>query len=231
MATVSGKSARSGATRTAAPQADDTRTALLVGAIDAFAECGYQAMSVRALTRKLGVSHNIVHHHFGSKWKLWCAAMEHGLSAGMHEIVQSYDDALHGSDPIEVVRTIIRNAVMLFARYPSLARILANESAQGGERLDFLFERYFQPTIEAFQNLLDRTQRQGMRKLDSRMIILLVVAGVPALFTQAPLAYRIGKLDGNSVATVNRYADTVAELLIGGLAGTPSPGGRISAGS
>src|SRR5437868_97490 len=47
--------------------------AIIEAALEAFALTGYEAMSVRELTRKLGVSHNLVHHYFRSKAELWRA--------------------------------------------------------------------------------------------------------------------------------------------------------------
>ena len=47
--------------------------------LEAFADRGYDGMSVRELNRQLGASHNLVHHYFGSKEALWRAAIDYGL--------------------------------------------------------------------------------------------------------------------------------------------------------
>jgi len=52
------------------------REEILDAAVEAFAALGYEAASVRQLTRRLGVSHNLVHHYFRSKADLWRAAMD-----------------------------------------------------------------------------------------------------------------------------------------------------------
>ena len=44
-----------------------SREEILDAAVEAFAARGYEATSVRELTRRLGVSHNLVHHYFRSK--------------------------------------------------------------------------------------------------------------------------------------------------------------------
>ncbi len=53
---------------------------LLRGALDAFAESGYDGTSVRELSRRLGVSHALLTARFGSKEGLWFAAIEHALA-------------------------------------------------------------------------------------------------------------------------------------------------------
>src|SRR6476659_4160909 len=53
-----------------------SRGEILDAALEAFATRGYDATSVRDLTRRLGVSHNLVHHYFRSKADLWRAAID-----------------------------------------------------------------------------------------------------------------------------------------------------------
>ena len=48
-------------------------------ALRAFATHGYDGVSVNALSRELGVSHNLLHQRFGSKLALWHAAVDWGF--------------------------------------------------------------------------------------------------------------------------------------------------------
>ncbi|HKY92154.1 MAG TPA: TetR/AcrR family transcriptional regulator [Nevskiaceae bacterium] len=199
---------------------EDTRTALLTTALEAFASVGYQAMSVRELTRSLDVSHNIVHHHFKSKRDLWRMALDYGMADARREIVQMYEAAAVdvGADPEEAVRQMVKAAVQLFARYPSLARIIAHESAQGGERLDVLFEDYIGPTAKALQHFLQSLHKtKNLRKIDPHFVTLFIISGVSSLFTHSSLAAKLGVQDAKSEAVVNAYADAVAELVAHGL--------------
>src|SRR4051812_31481798 len=59
---------------------------IIEAALEAFALTGYEAMSVRELTRKLGVSHNLVHHYFRSKAALWRACIDWSFGTLMREI-------------------------------------------------------------------------------------------------------------------------------------------------
>ena len=45
-------------------------------ALDAFADQGYDGTSVREVCRRLGVSHNLIHERYGSKERLWYAAID-----------------------------------------------------------------------------------------------------------------------------------------------------------
>jgi AcrR family transcriptional regulator len=54
----------------------DRRTAILDAAREQFAERGYSAASVRGIARAAGVDPALVHHYFGTKERVFVAAME-----------------------------------------------------------------------------------------------------------------------------------------------------------
>ena len=58
------------------PGAADTRGEILAAARAEFAAKGYDATSVRGIARLAGVDPALVHHYFGSKEKVFVAAME-----------------------------------------------------------------------------------------------------------------------------------------------------------
>src|SRR5262252_9599351 len=60
---------------------------LLPLALEAFADLGYEGASMRDLCRRLGVSHNLLHQRFGSKDRLWYAAVDHGFKALAKDLV------------------------------------------------------------------------------------------------------------------------------------------------
>jgi AcrR family transcriptional regulator len=54
----------------------DTRTTILAAARTAFAELGYDGASIRRIAAGAGVDPALVHHYFGSKERLFTAALE-----------------------------------------------------------------------------------------------------------------------------------------------------------
>jgi AcrR family transcriptional regulator len=58
------------------PGGEDTRAGILDAAKAAFGERGYEGATVRDVARRAGVDAALVHHYFGTKQRLFLAAME-----------------------------------------------------------------------------------------------------------------------------------------------------------
>ncbi|MEW6267955.1 MAG: helix-turn-helix domain-containing protein [Thermodesulfobacteriota bacterium] len=202
------------------------RRTLLDAALAAFAERGYDGTSLRDLARRVGVSHNLVHHHYGSKWELWKAALGHALAASGRELFALVEASSRQPDWQVANRDGITGAVMLFARHPAVARIMADESARGGPRLDFLFERYIEPFGRLLEKLVGAAPRPAgrshARTIDARAAMLFLFAGMTAPFTLAGLAAKLGGSAPASDEDLDRFAATVAELVAHGLARPPA---------
>src|SRR5882757_3946035 len=108
---------------------------LLQGALEAFAEKGYDGMSVRELSRRLGVSHALLTARFGSKEGLWFAAMEHALAEVRGSWWQLAEDP--GLDDLEVLRRGIVRQVMFSAAHPQVTRIMTHEGAIDSPRIRY----------------------------------------------------------------------------------------------
>lgn len=67
-------SARTGRGRR--PGGEDTRGRIIAAAREAFGERGFDATSVREVATRAGVDAALVHHYFGTKQRLFVAAME-----------------------------------------------------------------------------------------------------------------------------------------------------------
>src|SRR3982750_4076793 len=117
-----------------------SRDTITEAALESFALTGYEAMSVRQLTRKLGVSHNLVHHYFRSKAELWRACIDWSFGTLMREIqaANALPPVVDGDDVLTLLRNAFRLFVMLTARYPANGLIIAREGAVGGPRFDYI---------------------------------------------------------------------------------------------
>jgi len=190
-----------------------TRAEILDAALEAFAEAGFEAMSVRELTRRLGVSHNLVHHHFGSKQDLWRAALDHGVGPTAKELLELLGESVGSPDAKQILRVGLERGIELLTRRPAVVRILADESARRGPRLDYLHQRYLGPMVDMLSRFLAESRAHGVRDVDSRVAALFVLSSASAQFTHGALAHKLG------LGTVSEggYTDALVDLVLGGL--------------
>ena len=102
-------------TKAEAPAPDND---VLAAALSAFATHGYAGVSVRTLSRDLGVSHNLLHQRFGSKTAIWRAAVDWGFGGLVRELEAA--DQEH-AEPLQRLRSFIRTFVKVSASQPRAA--------------------------------------------------------------------------------------------------------------
>ena len=193
--------------------AESTRAEILDAALEAFAETGFEAMSVRELTRRIGVSHNLVHHHFGSKEDLWRAALDHGVGATAQELLELLAESVGSSESNSVLREGMRSGIALLRRRPAVARILVDESARPGPRLDYLYARYLGPLVDQLNRFLGAAHGHGGREFDSRVAALFLVSAVAAPFAHEALAEKLGL----GKPSRDTYTEALVDLIMDGL--------------
>jgi AcrR family transcriptional regulator len=84
------------------PGASDTRERILAAARAAFGEAGFDGATIRAIGARAGVDPALVHHYFGSKQRLFVAAMELPVDPA------AVAPALLAGDPAGVGARIVR---------------------------------------------------------------------------------------------------------------------------
>ncbi|WP_329343652.1 TetR/AcrR family transcriptional regulator [Streptomyces sp. NBC_00663] len=207
------------ARRTGRPPADlapATLDEILTAALRMFADKGYDGASVAALNRQLGVSHNLIHQRFGSKEKLWYAAVDHAFGIVATEMRQEFDDA--GGGPMEQLRRIIVRFIHVNARRPEILRLTTVEGVASSPRLDYLYEQHIEPILtEATAPLRQLADEGVIAPVPMRTLYFLVAHGGTALFSLIGLSRLMGPQDPLDPEAVTHHADFVADLVLAGL--------------
>jgi AcrR family transcriptional regulator len=189
---------------------------LLPLALEAFADLGFEGASVRDLCRRLGVSHNLLHQRFGSKERLWYAAVDHGFKALATDLVVE-SAASEYDDDLERLRFLMIRWLEVTATSPALARIINQEAATGGPRLDYMFDRYIWPVTKVVGRFLARLEREGrIRHLDPGTWHFLVMHGAGGPLSLHALAARFGSAPKTD-EDVRRYTEDVVDVLLTGI--------------
>lgn len=217
--TLSRMPTKPAARRPGRPRAGDAPVsvdAMLAAALRAFATHGYDGVSVGALCRELGVSHNLLHQRFGSKDGLWHAAVDWGFGGLADELSRATDPTL--SDPLDQLEAILRRFLEVSAERPELVGLMNLEGRESSERLTYLYDRYVEPITAPVARVLEHLAAEGrIRPISGRAFHFLVAHGAAAPFTLQALAREIEPSDPLDPVERAAYIDMVVEVVLAGI--------------
>ena len=198
-----------------------TDAELLDAALEAFAERGYDGTSMRELARSLGVSHNLLPQRFGSKERIWYLAVDHGFGTLAAELAASTPGP--PLDDLVRLRAMVMGFVVANATRPALLRIINQEAAAPGPRLDYLFDHYIGPVGEAGTELLGRLHATGeITTSSSALLYFLMTHGAGAPFALPSLAERFGRpVDANDPDAMRAWAEMLVDTIFDGIVARP----------
>lgn len=197
-----------------APDVLDEPT-LLGAAFALFAERGYEATTVRDLSRSLGISHNLLNVRFGRKDDLWKAAVDWRFSAASRPV----------ADVFESDATAEQKLRDLIARFCDWALINADIVAISQQeahfeswRVDFIFNHFTGPFQARLDQLLEQVRRERpMAEISSGALLSFLVHGIGMYFAAAPMRRRLDRGSSGDTSDDKCRARQFARLMIDGL--------------
>lgn len=194
------------------PEWGTAREALLVEAANEFAEAGFRGASVSRIAKRARVTQPLINHHFGSKEGLWIAVLDWVFA----DVQMALDEVLDPSlSTREQLLGVARQAVLLFASRPQLARIVSTETNHPSEAFDHLFKKFLQPIIVLTQSLLERAKQEGVLVLDPRLVHFVIVGAAMEPFSEPELVRRGFDMEPFSEEFIESYVDTICSLVEG----------------
>ena len=191
--------------------------ALLEAMLQSFAENGYDGTSVREIARRLDVSHNLIPQRFGSKEKLWYAAVDHGFGRLIKDLTREAETL--GSDELLVLRGLVASCIEMNALHPSLLQIINQEATQPGPRLDYLFTTYIMPIRDFGDAWIQRLASAGrMAPVSVTLLYFLITHGAGGMFALPALTSRLGGgVEDMDDASIRQQAVSAVNVLFDGL--------------
>jgi TetR/AcrR family transcriptional regulator len=177
--------------------------------LDAFADSGFDGTSVRDLCRRLGVSHNLIHERFGSKERLWYAAVDHGFWSLAAQLLDAANPA-PGRDPADLLRDILIRYVEVTAERPALIRVVNQEAAHPGPRLDYIFANYVSPAHYVADAVLRELERSGRaRRISPAALHFLIGHGAGGIVSAPAFSGKFGGDRRSLLAQAREAVDVV----------------------
>ena len=204
--------------RPAQPTDVPAESEILARGLTAFAELGYDGASVRELARRLGVSHNFINDRYGSKERFWRAVIDRSLAAQVARLGAAL--AVSGEDELGRLRNVVHAFHQANVAQPDLARILQYESIRGGQRLEYVFQRYLTPVRDAVAPLVQHLVEQGRVRPFPIDVMVYAVVAMNSVHAERPFVSLLGD---TFAADPSGFAAMLSDILLDGL--VVNPGG------
>ena len=137
-----------------------TRDRVLRAGIVEFCRHGYVGARIDQIARRAGCNMRMIYHYFGSKEKLYVAALERVF--GELRLEESRLHLAH-LDPVTGVLALVDFTMDHLGRHPEFIALLGNENLLRGRylRRSHVVPRASAPLLEAIRDLLERGRATG----------------------------------------------------------------------
>jgi AcrR family transcriptional regulator len=196
------------------PPGPEARERILGAALETFSQAGFDGTTTRELAARAGVNLGLIKYYFGSKEKLWKAAVDRAAAELREAVAAAAPATIDGRDDlVEIVRVCVRFA----ARNPAFIRLMNDEGKRDGPRMRWLVDRHGRPLYEMLQGLLAHGRSRGLVPEAEPMHLYYVLIGaIGMIFSQAPECRRITGVDPTASDTaIEAHAKLVARLVLG----------------
>lgn len=187
---------------------------ILQRGLEAFAELGYEAVSVRQLNERLGMGHTFIHDRYGTKEAFWRAVMEAAVAQVNEEVTAAFEKERPDDDLARLIASV-RAFHEAGARRPHLGRVVDYEAGRDSPRLDYLYALTNVLNSTA-RPVFDRLVRQGVLRDIPFYLFHFAVTKPLALYSQTPLARLYGRPDDADDHTL------MSTLVLNGLLAQPA---------
>jgi AcrR family transcriptional regulator len=194
----------------------DSRDLIVRAALRCFAEKGYDGSSTRDIATQAGVNQGLIPYYFGSKLKLWQAAVDLAFAELAAGLEATRADTSVTSER-ERVGLLLRNYVRFVARNPEFVRLMHEEGKRRGPRMRWLVDRHVKPMYETVTTLMQRSEARGVLPIDSHPLHFhyLLAGAVGLIFHQAEECKRLTGVNPFDEAVVEEHARLVEYLFLG----------------
>ena len=142
-------------------------------ALDALADGGYPALTMRGVARSVGVSLATLQHHFPTKDALWRAAVDHLAQDSLERRSQVVPGDLAGK-----IATFLGPHS---ARPGLLAGLLFDHAPGSAQRIEYLARRFRGALVEPTERLRVAEAAGEVRVVDHRAFFALITIGIGSI--------------------------------------------------
>lgn len=193
----------------------DTRSRILLAAVDVFGARGYEATSIREITDRVGVSPGLVKYHFTNKRILLQEAVLYYYGRASQAMTLSEEEFADLS-PRDQARLEIRRSITFYAQNPSHLRIAMSEIIDDGDRLQWIAENFMKTaTARALARTKEHIANGVYPDIGPLHMYYAFVGMTRWMFMVAPEVRRNFGIDPTMTEIVEKHIEAVTVLLLG----------------
>jgi TetR/AcrR family transcriptional regulator len=175
----------------------------------------YSRQWVRTLSRRLGVSHNLLHQKYGSKLGLWYAAVDHGFGPFVSTLANDED---REAGALQRLRNFLVAFAFYSAAHPNLVGLINAEGSIPGERVDYICARFIAPVQGHLGPIYQMLVDDGtVRPVSPATLFFAITSGSAAMFSNDALTTRLFGAKPLRPANHAKHAHDFADLILDGL--------------
>ena len=190
---------------------DDLRRIVLDASLNLIEEQGLEALSMREVARRAGVSHQAPYHHFGDREGILAAIATEGFTLMHAAMTQAVADL---TDPVERLNAIGRAYVAFAVRYPGHFTIMFRSELVSITRHEELHTRA-ETTFNLVKSIVAEVAKLRGAKDPEPLVIAswALVHGVSTLLLEGKLDRHYGTTDKQRMAGADAVIEAFGELL------------------
>lgn len=184
------------------------RQAIIESAASEFAAQGYGGASLRSIASRTGIELGHLGYHFSTKMELWQAAVSH-----IFETIPISADIPLASNADGARASIIKMALDYAAfsqAHPEHIHIVFSEAAAGGERLDWLADKFLNKVVEGLRSHIEHAHNLGVITAANASIVLAALVGISAINFALPKLRDILLGGGVTLDALHNFLDSLS---------------------
>lgn len=186
-------------------------------ALQAFAERGFQGVTIRTISKRVKVDDSLLHYHFGKKENLWKEAVRiayQKYTTDSKNIIRVTKDL----DLLTLGKTLLRHFIHYNGKNPELYQVILHEMTMHSDRSNWLIEHILNPLSERVGKLHQAQLAAGFVKpmpiANLTSILLGACNTIFILNYQMKNQFQLNVFDEKEI---DKHADLVIESIYSGI--------------
>lgn len=189
------------------------KDAILKIALKAFAEFGFEGVSVSTIAKRAKVHDSLLHYHFGSKLDIWKKSIT--ASAIKYDEESKKTVRLFKGEDVKLLgKALIRHFVYFISENIELHQVLMHELTQKTERTDWVMKAAINPFAEKVDTFYKSYMNADpVYRMPPANSLSITYGMVTTFFTLAPLLKQRYEVDAFAEAEIEQHVELVTEMI------------------